>query len=103
MQPIKLQEGVLVTTIPKCGLTNCQGSVNAEIPRIHSRIPLVSRIGTGGPSSSLFMRVRPEGSTRDSLASYDRFNGTRFILVQTPEMGESPTSSLHPRRVALLI
>src|SRR5438132_8469984 len=39
MQPIKLHKGVPVTTLPKCALTNCQAPVNAETPRVHSRIP----------------------------------------------------------------
>src|SRR5436190_20509885 len=39
MQPIKLHKGVPVTTLPKYALTNCRGPVNAETPRVHSRIP----------------------------------------------------------------
>src|SRR6266540_2578142 len=38
MQVYGLHKGVPVTALLKCALTNCQGPVSAETPRVHARI-----------------------------------------------------------------
>ena len=103
MQVYGLHKGVPVTTLPKCALINYQGSVSAEIPRVHARIPPGQPHSYSSQTEHNHTHLTPQASESNGLETLLPTDGPLLTQAGLMQFKTPFPNALLPAQVSILL